>query len=258
MEELRISMIQTELVWEECNANLEALARMIRPLAQQTDLIILPEMFTTGFTMAAARLAEPTPGPTLEWMQEQAALTGAAITGSYIAGDEKGHYNRLVWMHPDGRYDHYDKRHLFTLAGEQNHYLPGRRHLIVEYRGWRILPLVCYDLRFPVWSRNTQSYDLLIYVANWPERRAYAWRQLLIARAIENQAYTIGVNRIGRDGNEVYYSGDSMLLDYAGQVRYRAAHTTDTFTTTISRQEQDAFRQKFRFLADRDRFHIDD
>lgn len=258
MEDLRISMIQTELFWEEPSANLDALASVIQPLAQQTDLIILPEMFTTGFTMSATRLGEMMPGPTLEWMQEQAARTGAVVTGSFIAGDEGGHYNRLAWMRPDGGYEYYDKRHLFTLAGEQNHYRPGRRHLVVDYKGWRILPLICYDLRFPVWSRNTQAYDLLIYVANWPQRRSYAWRHLLIARAIENQAYTIGVNRVGYDGNEIYYSGDSLLLDFAGQIRYRAAHTKDTFTTTLSKKEQDAYREKFRFLADRDDFTITD
>ncbi len=256
MEELRITTIQSTLHWEDPAANRRDFARKIAPLRGQTDLILLPEMFTTGFTMAAERLAEPMEGPTLDWMREQAAGSGAVLTGSLIVREEAGCYNRLVWMRPDGSHDFYDKRHLFTLAGEQHHYLPGRRRLLVELKGWKVLPLICYDLRFPVWSRNVDDYDLLLYVANWPERRSHAWRSLLTARAIENQAYTIGLNRVGKDGNDIYYSGDSMVVEYSGALRYHIAHAENAFTTTLSGKAQREFRQKLAFLPDRDAFQL--
>ena len=256
MEQLRITTIQAALHWEDPAANRRDFARKIAPLQGQTDLIVLPEMFTTGFTMAAERLAEPMEGPTLAWMREQAAASGAVLTGSLIVREGAGCYNRLVWMRPDGSYHCYDKRHLFTLAGEQHHYQPGRRRLVVTWRDWKVLPLICYDLRFPVWSRNTDDYDLLLYVANWPERRGHAWRSLLTARAIENQVYTVGLNRVGTDGNDVYYAGDSMIVDYGGALRYRIAHAEDVCTIALSREAQQRFRHKLAFLPDRDRFKL--
>jgi len=256
VQNLRVSLVQADLHWEDKTANLAAFTRRLAPLSGLTDLIVLPEMFTTGFSMNPSRLAEPTEGPTLEWLARQAADTGAAITGSFIAQVEGRYYNRLVWMQPDGVFFTYDKRHLFTLAGEHQHYAPGNSRLVVEWKGWNILPLICYDLRFPVWSRNIEAYDLLLYVANFPERRSHAWKSLLIARAIENQVYTIGVNRVGADGNGIYHAGDSMLVDFQGQIQYILSHQEGLFTATLARDLQQNFREKFNFLADRDRFSI--
>ncbi len=256
MKDIRITLVQTALHWENPQANLQQLDDKLASLAGKTDLVILPEMFTTGFSMNAAALAEPMKGPTMQWLARKADGLKAVITGSFIAEENGRHYNRLVWMRPDGSYETYDKRHLFTFAEEHRHYTAGEQRLIVELNGWKVLPLVCYDLRFPVWSRNTEDYDLLIYVANFPELRRFAWQSLLVARAIENLAYTIGVNRVGTDGKGISYAGDSVLLDFSGQARYQASHVEDIFTTTISYQAQQAFRQRFAFLNDRDRFII--
>lgn len=256
MENLRLSLVQTKLHWEDKAANLQQFDQKLTPLAGTTDLIILPEMFTTGFSMNAKNLAEPMDGATMTWLKAQAVKLQAVITGSFIAEIAGNYYNRLVWMRPDGTFETYDKRHLFTYADEHHHYTPGKTHLLVELKGWKILPLVCYDLRFPVWSRNTQDYDLLIYVANFPERRRFAWKSLLVARAIENLAYTIGVNRVGNDGNDISYAGDSVVLDYAGQALYEVSQIENISTITISYQAQQVFRQRFAFLQDQDRFEI--
>ncbi len=257
MKKLRTSLVQVGLEWEDKQTNLVRLKDRLQALSGQTDLVVLPEMFTTGFSMDPARLAEPLPGPTLEWMRERAAGLDAVVTGSFIATEGKGYYNRLIWMRPDGSWEHYDKRHLFTLAGEQHHYQPGKRRLTIDLKGWKVLPLICYDLRFPVWSRNAEDYDLLIYVANWPARRRHAWRTLLQARAIENQAYTIGVNRVGADGNGVYHSGDSTLVDAGGEALCSLAHEESILTLTLDLEKQREFREKFQFLPDRDIFHIE-
>jgi predicted amidohydrolase len=256
MEDLRVTLIQSALVWENPAANRQQFAQRIAELEGPTDLIILPEMFTTGFTMNAAPVAEDMEGETMQWLRNMAQQSQAVVTGSFIAKENDLFYNRLVWMQPDGTYQKYDKRHLFTLASEQLYYAPGQERLIVTWKGWKIMPLICYDLRFPVWSRNVEGYDLLIYVANFPERRAYAWQQLLIARAIENQAYTIGVNCVGVDGKENTYSGDSALHDFEGQTIYRITHAEDVFTTTLSASAQQIFRQKLAFLNDQDAFSI--
>lgn len=255
-EDLRVSLLQADLVWENKAANLKQFAEKIAPLAHKTDLIILPEMFTTGFSMQAAPLAEPMAGHTLQHLQQWAAATGAVITGSFIAAENSCFYNRLVWMRPDGTYETYDKRHLFTLADEHLTYTAGNKKLLVDLKGWKICPLICYDLRFPVWSRNAEAYDLLIYVANFPARRAAAWKGLLTARAIENQVYTIGVNRVGTDGKDHYYSGDSSLIDYEGIGLYTVAHVEDSFTVSLSYTRQQEFRRRFAFLADRDTFTV--
>lgn len=251
---LHTTLVQTSLHWEDKQANLEQLGRKLSGLAAPTDLVVLPEMFTTGFTINARPLAEPTEGPAYEWMAGQASRLGAVVTGSFIAVENGQYYNRLLWVRPDGSYEKYDKRHLFTLAGEHEHYAPGRQRLIVELKGWKVLPLICYDLRFPVWARNVDNYDLLLYVANWPEMRRQAWRSLLAARAIENQAYTLGVNRVGKDGNDFPYTGDSSAFDYAGEELLHTTHTEGVFTVQLSYEKQRDFRKKLQFLADRDGF----
>lgn len=253
---LRVTLVQTHLFWEDKPANLAQFSQKLETLQATTDLIILPEMFTTGFSMAPEKLAETMEGPTMAWLTEKAQQTSAVISGSFICEEEGKYFNRLVWMQPDGQYFTYDKRHLFTLAKEDEYYTAGKNRLIVEWKGWKIMPLICYDLRFPVWSRNTEDYDLLLYVANFPERRIDAWKSLLMARAIENQSYTIGVNRIGNDGNNIPHSGATSIFDYAGNLIYQLNYQEDIFTTSLSLQPQKTFRSKLRFLADRDKFQI--
>lgn len=251
---LRISLVQSPLHWENISANQAYFQEQLERLAGRTDLIILPEMFTTGFTMSPVDLAEPLHGPTTKWMQQMAQKTGAACTGSFIATEAGRYYNRLLFVYPDGSLDHYDKKHLFTLAGEHEHYTPGSRRLEIAYRGWKICPLICYDLRFPVWSRNTNDYDLLLYVANWPDKRREAWMALLAARAIENQAYCVGVNRVGTDEKGHVYSGDSSIYDYSGRLLARLTDQEAVVTLSLEYGPQQAFRQKLNFLADRDDF----
>ncbi|EJF11524.1 amidohydrolase [Pontibacter sp. BAB1700] len=215
--DLRVTIIQTSLHWQDAAANRSMFSEKLALVAPDTDLVVLPEMFTTGFSMDASGLAEETEGPTLEWMKEEAAKHEAVLTGSVIVREGEQYFNRLYWVRPDGTYEHYNKRHLFRMAKEHHTYTPGQEKLLVELRGWKICPLVCYDLRFPVWSRNVGSeYDLLLYVANWPKPRANAWSILLQARAIENLSYVVGVNRVGTDGNGHPYSGDSAIIHPKG------------------------------------------
>ncbi len=256
MSNLKVSLIQASLHWEDVSRNLSAFSKKMIDLKGQTDLIVLPEMFTTGFSMNAVSVAEDMNGKTMGWLKDQASQLDCAITGSFIAKENDLFYNRLIFMQPDGQYFQYDKRHLFTLAKEHHTYQAGKERLIVEWRGWKICPLVCYDLRFPVWSRNTADYDLLIYVANWPETRALHWKALLKARAIENQSFTIGVNRVGTDEKGFIYSGDTSLIDYYGTVLYRTTKSEDVFTTSLSKEELSTYRSKLDFLPDRDSFRI--
>jgi predicted amidohydrolase len=256
MEILRTSLIQAELSWESKQDNLNTFAEKLAPLRGKTDLVVLPEMFTTGFSMNAAVLAEPSDGESLNWLRQQAKDLNAAVTGSYIVEEEGYYFNRLIFMFPDGSYQKYDKRHLFTLAKEHHTYQAGEERLIVEWKGWKICPLICYDLRFPVWSRNTDDYDLLIFVANWPETRAEHWTTLLKARAIENQCYAIGVNRVGEDANGLSYSGDTTLLDYYGKVLHQCSMVESVFTTSLSKVALAHYRSKLNFLPDRDSFRI--
>jgi len=253
---LRLTLVQSSLIWEDKIANLQQFTERLQGLQGHTDLIVLPEMFTTGFSMNAKPLAEKMDGASIEWMAQQAKKLEAVVTGSLIIEEDGNFYNRLIWMRPDGSFEHYDKRHLFTLAKEDQTYAPGTKKLIVEYKGWRICPLVCYDLRFPVWSRNVENYDLLLYVANWPDKRSQAWRSLLIARAIENQAYVIGVNRVGADENGHQYRGDSMAVDYAGDVLLQTSNVENCSTIRLEYNSMEVFRQKLAFLADRDDFSI--
>jgi omega-amidase len=258
MSDLTVSFVQTALHWHDAAANRATIAQQLASLSASTDLIVLPEMFTTGFSMEAPGQAETMAGPTVAWLREQAARHNAVVTGSVIIEEDGAYYNRLLWMRPDGSFSAYDKRHLFTLAGEQHTYTPGSARLVEEWRGWRICPLVCYDLRFPVWSRNqpVAPYDLLLYVANWPAVRRTAWMTLLRARAIENVACALGVNRIGQDGLEHDYSGDSALIDAKGTYLVEAHNQGGVFTHTLLRDELDEFRTRFTALNDGDAFKL--
>jgi predicted amidohydrolase len=268
MSSLTVTTIQTDPAWEDKPANLRLLEDQIDSLPENPGLVVLPEMFSTGFSMRPEMLAEGMDGPTMSWMQDIAARKRIILTGSLIIEDAGAYYNRLIWMLPTGQYGYYDKRHTFGYAGEKEHYSPGRKRLITSVNGWKVLPLVCYDLRFPVWSRQTPlpapdsslsepEYDLLIYVANWPERRSHAWKTLLQARAIENQAYVIGVNRVGNDGHDIYHSGDSMIVDPLGEVLYHAHDREETHTLTLYKETLTGIRERFPFLKDADHFSIE-
>jgi predicted amidohydrolase len=260
MDNLKITVFQGYLFWENTDKNLQNISlRLSGGIREKTDLIILPEMFTTGFTMDAERLAEPMDGKTMKWMHDIARQYDCVVTGSIIIKENDKYYNRLIWMRTDGTYNHYDKRHLFALGKEHGTYTAGTEKLFVELNGWRICPMICYDLRFPVWLRNhaDNPYDLLILVANWPERRALHWRTLLPARAVENQAYVIGVNRVGHDGNEVYHSGDSTCIDPNGNVVYYKRDEDDVYTFSIIADEVKKARRALPFLKDADHFEIE-
>lgn len=265
MSTLTITTIQTALHWEDKLANLSMLEEKINGIKEKTEIVVLPEMFSTGFSMKPTLLAEKMDGPTVDWMRRMAASKKIIITGSIIIEEEGQYYNRLIWMLPNAQYGTYDKRHRFAYAGEDEHYTCGNKRLIASVKGWRVNLQVCYDLRFPVWSRQAQpindettelEYDLLIYVANWPERRHHAWKSLLIARAIENQSYVVGVNRVGNDGNQVYHSGDSMVIDSLGETLYHKQHEEAVFTITLQKDKLEETRIKFPFWKDADSFII--
>lgn len=259
---MNITLLQTDLHWQNPVANRAMLEERIFGLPTPTDLIVLPEMFTTGFTMDARAVAEPMNLTTFRWMRQMAAQTGAVVTGSYVVQEGGRFYNRLVWMEPDGSFDTYDKRHLFRMAGEDHTYTAGTRRIVKEWKGWRICPLICYDLRFPVWSRNKViapnqlDYDLLLYVANWPAVRRQPWNTLLQARAIENLSYVAGVNRVGADGNGMLHSGDSAIIDFKGEVVFRETDVETTHQQPLSLGELRAFRAKFPAYLDADGFRL--
>lgn len=279
MSTLTISLIQSPLAWEDKKANLRQFEEKIMELPK-TELVILPEMFSTGFSMQPEKLAEEMNGETVEWMKKVAAQKRVILTGSVIIQERGRYFNRLIWMLPNGEYGYYDKRHLFTLAGEDKHYSAGGKRLIASVKGWKINLQICYDLRFPVWARQKNEpkmkeddqdfggptyepsapvdseYDLLIYVANWPERRAHAWKTLLQARAIENQCFVVGVNRVGDDGNDIYHAGGSMVVDPMGDVMFTKEHETWVHTQTLEKAHLDGIRQKFPFLHDGDSFML--
>ncbi|PJJ54424.1 amidohydrolase [Hymenobacter chitinivorans] len=258
MSDLTVSFVQASLQWHDPAANWAELGQHIEEISIPTDLIVLPEMFTTGFSMDAANLAETMDGPSVAWMKQLAASRDAVVTGSIIIRDQDQYFNRLLWVRPDGMLSYYNKRHLFGVAGEKDVYTAGTERLVEEWRGWRICPLVCYDLRFPVWSRNsaTAPYDLLLYVANWPASRRTAWITLLRARAIENLAYTIGVNVVGIDGNSLAYAGDSALLDMRGEYLVEVGNHETSITRTLRRADLEAFRERFPALHDGDAFYL--
>jgi predicted amidohydrolase len=252
---MKIALLQTDIVWENRQANLQYCTDRIHALPDDVRLVALPEMFSTGFSMQPAKLAETEAGATLEWLRATAVRKAVAIAGSMIAEESGKYFNRLFFVFPDGSYKKYDKRHLFSMSEEPLHYTAGVRRLIVEYEGWRICPLICYDLRFPVWSRNYGgAYDLLLYVANWPAARINAWDALLPARAIENYCYAAGVNRCGNDGAGIAHSGHSQAVDYKGTVIAAAENAEDTLIATLSLEKLNSFRAKFAVGKDADAF----
>ena len=257
MNILKITVFQAYLFWENAEKNLQNLGLRLSSIREKTDLIVLPEMFSTGFSMNSEKLAEEMDGRSMKWMLEQAKKFACVVTGSLIIKENKKYYNRLIWMRQDGSYDYYDKRHLFGLGEEDKHYTAGNKKLFVELHGWKICPVICYDLRFPVWLRNKgDDYDILLVVANWPERRSLHWRTLIPARAVENQAYVVAVNRVGHDGNEVYHSGDSMCIDPNGTVIYYKPNDEDLYTFSIRKDEVKKARDSFPFLEDADAFKL--
>lgn len=252
---LRLTLVQTHLHWEDSKANLHHFDQLLAT-AEESDLILLPEMFSTGFSMQSELLAETMEGPTVSWMAEKAKALNTTLCGSVIIKENASYYNRLIWMRPDQSLATYNKRHLFRLANEHKHYDAGTEKLIVELAGFRICPMICYDLRFPVWSRNTDSYDLAIYLANWPAPRRHHWQALLGARAIENLCYVVGLNRIGEDGKQLEYAGDSLIYDFKGE---KLLHLDSTESVKSIRLELDPLnqhRKDYPFHEDADGFHL--
>jgi predicted amidohydrolase len=275
---LSFTLIQTNLFWEDKEANLQLLEDKINSIKENTQVVILPEMFSTGFSMKPEELAENMDGKTLHWLKKIAIDKKIIITGSLMIEEKGGYYNRLIWMLPNGQFGQYDKHHLFAYAHEDKHYTAGNQRLIASVNGWKVNLMVCYDLRFPVWSRQQYllqeskqpvsasggeverepEYDVLIYVANWPERRSIAWKTLLVARAIENQCYVIGVNRVGKDGHDIYHSGDSMVVDPLGEILYHKADDEDIFTISLEKAHLEKIREKLPFWRDADKFFINE
>lgn len=259
---LKITLIQSELHWENADKNLAMFSQKIDDISEPTDIIILPEMFNTGFSMESEKLAETMNGKSVKWMKEMANKSNAVIVGSLIIEEHEKYYNRLIWADPEGDLHTYNKRHLFRMADEHEHFNAGNDLLIVHYKGWRFCPLICYDLRFPVWSRNIDengntAYDCAIYIANWPATRKVPWSKLLEARAIENQCYVIGLNRVGQDGKQIAYSGNSAVINPKGEVISTfPEYENSTQTITISLNELNDFREKFPVGMDADRFKI--
>ncbi len=263
MENLRITLIQTALHWVDIDANIKMLAQKVAGITESTDLIVLPETFSTGFSMSPDQYAEEvSESKAIAWMRTTAQQKNCVITGSLMLKEHDQYFNRLIWMQPDGEFQYYNKRHLFSLAHEDVAFTPGDMQIMVELKGWKIRPLICYDLRFPVWSKNlldrdgNPDYDLLLYVANWPDKRSHAWKHLLIARAIENQAFVAGLNRVGNDGNDNYYSGDSMVLDPFGQILYHKIQDEDIRTIELNPEPLLSIRKTFPFLKDADAFTL--
>lgn len=254
-EQLNITLIQPDIVWEDKEANFAQYEAYIANVVEKREVVVLPEMFSTGFSMAPERLAETMSGPSVEWMKDMAAKYRSILTGSLIIEEGGNYYNRMLWMQPDGNAGYYDKRHLFGYAEEDKHYSRGTRRLIAQVKGWRICLLVCYDLRFPVWARNqVDEYDALIYVANWPQRRSLAWKTLLQARAIENMSYVVGVNRVGTDGKGIAYTGDSSVFGPLGEPLWQHSGGTAVHTVTLEKEPLLQARGQFPFLKDGDRF----
>ena len=264
LKPLRISLVQGATRWHDAHANRDYYGGLVRSLQGQSDLIVLPETFLSGFTNDTLGNAETMDGEGLRWLRELAREAGAVITGSMVVREGDRCVNRMLWMRPDGSHAQYDKRHLFRIAGEHERYSGGGERLIVELHGWRVCPLVCYDLRFPVWSRNRYDraalrfdYDLLVYVANWPSTRRHAWRTLLRARAMENWSYCAGVNRVGVDGNGLHYAGDSAALDFVGEPLVELGAQEQVVTVTLDATALAAQRERFPAWMDADEFTLD-
>jgi omega-amidase len=253
---MKIALLQTELSWENPNENKALLQEKINAISHDVDLIVLPEMFTSGFTMNPKNVAQTMQGEAISWLKETAKDKNCAITGSLVIEENGNYYNRLVFVFPSGEIQTYDKRHLFTLAGEDKVYTSGKEKIIVEYKGFKICPLICYDLRFPVFARNVEEYDLLIYVANWPKPRVNAWDILLKARAVENMSYVIGVNRVGTDKNNLEYVGHSQAIDYLGNYIQEPQEIEGILVVELDKKELLETRKKLNFLNDKDEFQI--
>ena len=256
-ETLNIALIQADLVWENPTENCKNFTKKIDSIVDAIDVIVLPEMFSTGFTMHAEKVAESMNGKMVNWMKQQALKKNAAIVGSLIITENNKFYNRLLFVEPSGQITHYNKRHTFTLVGEEKVYTAGSKKVIIDYKGWKICPLICYDLRFPVWARNSEDYDILLYVANWPKPRISAWNALLKARAIENMSYCIGVNRVGIDGVNSIYSGHSAVYNVLGETISNIKPSEEQIDiVTLEKRHISAYRNKFKFLNDRDFFTL--
>ncbi len=261
-EDLRVAIVQGDTRWHDPAGNREMYGKLVAQVGRPVDLVVLPETFTSGFTNETVGNAEGPDGETMHWLRELARITGAVVTGSVVVHDGDRFFNRLVWMRPDGRHERYDKKHLFRYAGEHRRYTPGSERVVLEVRGWRVLPQICYDLRFPVFARNRFDaevgfdYDLALYVANWPSPRHYAWQTLLRARAIENLAFAIGVNRVGTDGNELTYLGGSVVLDPLGAPLVELGSRPEVAVTTLRAAELAAHRERFPFHLDADDFEL--
>ena len=251
---LTITLIQSDLVWEDKSANLAQFEQKLADVID-SDIVVLPEMFTTGFTMNTS-LAETMQGPTVKWMLKMAKKINSVICGTIILEEAQVYYNRLLWVQPNQTIQHYDKKHLFSMAGEDQHFVAGHDKRILEYKGWKCAMFICYDLRFPVWNRNQDDYDLAFYLANWPAKRALHWNSLLLARAIENQAYVVAVNRVGTDGKGFEYNGDSSVIDPAGSYLYRQSYQEAIFRIELKKEDLEAKRKKFPFMQDRDPFQL--
>lgn len=256
-EFLNIAVFQLDLVWENSEANRARIDELLQDINANTDIVFLPEMFTTGFSMNVSELAETMEGETVQWMKNRSSEHQLALCGTLIIQENGQFYNRSVFVEPSGEIHFYDKRHLFTMGNEESHFKKGTERLIVQYKGWRICPLICYDLRFPVWSRNRNEYDLLVYSANWPNARNDVWNTLLKARAIENQCYVVGVNRIGKDGNGIDYSGDSQVLNSKGEHLAKSLYNAEqVLIASLSFQKMADFRSKFPVLNDADDYYL--
>lgn len=256
-DKLKVALVQTGLIWESPKENRVVLSEKIRGIKSDVDIIVLPEMFTSGFTMHPGAVAETMEGTTINWMKTLAKDVDAAICGSLVISEGANYYNRFVFVKPDASIVFYDKRHTFTLAGEDKVYKSGNENILITYKGWKIRPLICYDLRFPVWARNVDNYDMLIYVANWPKPRVNAWDALLKARAIENMSYCIGVNRVGMDANDLEYSGHSNVYNGLGDAQIQLSDAQEAITITIlDKNHLTTIRESLRFLNDRDSFII--
>lgn len=254
MEIIKITIIQPDIIWENAQANLDKYSALIQDV-KETDVIIFPEMFTTGFSMQPEKLKEPMNGKSVDWMKKVAAEKNTAVVGSLIIEESGEIFNRTLWVFPDGKIEKYDKRHLYSMGQEHLHYSQGKEKLMVEFRGFKFCPLICYDLRFPVWSRNTENYDVLIYMANWPSPRHHVWKNLLISRAIENQSYCFGINRTGADGSGLKYLGDSGMVSPKGFAEFMGENEIiKTFQISYSNLRD--FRKSFPLLDDRDKFNI--
>ena len=256
MQTLKVALVQAYLHWEDKKANLDMFNHKLEGIAEEVDIMVLPEMFATGFSMTPEGLEETMDGSIVAWMKSISVKKNAAITGSLIVKENGNYYNRLIWVQPDGTIHTYDKHHLFSMTGEEKVYTPGNEKLVIDWRGWKICPMICFDLRFPVWIRNVEMYDALIFVANWPERRVQHWRKLLQARAIENQCFVVGVNRVGADGNGITHTGNSMFVDQLGEIQLEIEDIEDIKIVEFNRDALTHTRRYMQFLKEMDSFDL--